>query len=172
MVWRVITLSRLRDTTQDRILFWTYLLSTIVELVVLVLQFVPPFLPKNGYDAIHFGTGSIRTVLLLILVSLSYVANTRPIRVSDVEPPEPQSNNFDRCGDYGTFHSAPACPPSTPPPTPDRQSGSVSFSQHVKVALKFSRLIQVFGRHICSKNDRLLQFLATVCFSFMRLKSS
>ena len=136
ILWCVILVSRSRDPTNDRVFFRIYLLSTIIELIVLILKFGHSFRWKNTDDVIHIGIASIRTVLFLILLIISHVSKTRRILVSGLEAQDQASGIADRSFNYGTFDSTSACLPSAISSTPDIQSESPCSLQYIKVDLK------------------------------------
>ena len=117
----------------------TYMLSSIVNMTLLVLNFTTPPPPRNKYDYIHVSISSVRTLLFLLLAVISEIQRNRPISLPDAEatprqPLKPNANGSTT--HYGTFDYGPTHPHagrggfgSNPPP----QGGWVTYVKSFKV---------------------------------------
>jgi hypothetical protein len=82
-----------------------FILSALLNLTLLVLDFVAPLQTKTKYDYIHIAITVIRTVLFLILIIVSQILRARPISLSDLEGSDPAVPNVDRSRNFETFRS-------------------------------------------------------------------
>ena len=115
----------------------TYLLSTVVNMTLLILNFATPPPPQNNYDFIHVGIGSLRTFLFLVLAIISEILRSRPISLPDSEASAQAPLKVNGSAQYGTFDSGPTHPHSgrggfgsNPPP----QGGWVTYLRSFKVS--------------------------------------
>jgi hypothetical protein len=139
----------------------TFLLSTVVNLTLLILNFTTPPPPRNKYDYIHINIASIRTFLFLLLAIISEVLRTRPISLPDSEATaQPLKSNG--AAHYGTFDAGPAHPHSgrggfgsNPPP----QGGWITYIRSFKV----------FFPHLWPSTDRYLQGVMLFCFVLLMI---
>ena len=137
LLWREVSLSRLQATMHHRALFWTYFLSTIVELVVFTSNFGHSFHRNHGHNSIHISTACIRIALLLTLV---IVSRNRSSFVSDLE--EGQSSLIASGSvSYGTLNPESTSLISNPYDTNDSKGILGNFVQYFKV-----------GSHVCQAN--------------------
>jgi hypothetical protein len=120
----------------DWLFFGTYLLSTIVSLTLLLLNFTTPPPPQNNYDFVHVGIASLRTFLFLLLAIISEILRSRPISLPDSEASAQAPLKVNGSAQYGTFDSGPTHPHSgrggfgsNPPP----QGGWVTYIRSFKV---------------------------------------
>jgi hypothetical protein len=117
----------------------TYMLSSIINMTLLVLNFTTPPPPHNTYDYLHVSISSVRTLLFLLLAVISEIQRNRPISLPDTEatPRQPLKANANGSTQYGTFDAGPTHPHSgrggfgsNPPP----QGGWVTYVKSFKVS--------------------------------------
>jgi hypothetical protein len=135
----------------------TFILSSIVNLSLLVLNFTTPPPPRNTYDYIHINIASIRTFLFLLLAVILEILRTRPISLPDSEATAQSALKANGNSEYGTFDAGPTHPHSgrggfgsNPPP----QGGWITYI----------RSFQVFFPHLWPSTDRYLQGVIVFCF--------
>jgi hypothetical protein len=114
----------------------TYMLSSIVNMTLLVLSLTTPPPPRNKYDYMHLSISSLRTLLFLLLAVISEIQRNRPISLPDTEATARQPLKVNGSTQYGTFDSGPTHPHSgrggfgsNPPP----QGGWVTYIKSFKV---------------------------------------
>jgi len=116
----------------------TYMLSAILNVTLLTLNFTTPPKPHNRYDYIYIAISATRTLLFLSLAVISEVARTRPISLPDAEATPSQALKTNGSAHYGTFDAGPTHPHAgrggfgtNPPP----QGGWVTYIKSFKVQL-------------------------------------
>jgi hypothetical protein len=117
---RQVSLPPLPQGKRDWPFLGTYLLSSVLNMCLLVLAISTPPSPRNNYDYLHILITSIRILLFLSLAVVSEILRIRPISLPDFEANALLKANGTNA--YGTFDSGPAHPHyggfgSNPPPT-------------------------------------------------------
>jgi hypothetical protein len=144
------------------------MLSSVVNMTLLVLSVTTPPPPRNKYDYIHVSISSVRTFLFLLLAVISEIQRNRPISIPDTEATPQQPLKANGSTQYGTFDSGPTHPHagrggygSNPPP----QGGWVTYIKSFKVFMNWKYEVDVTGvlsasvarsRQISSRDYRIL----------------
>lgn len=114
----------------------TYLISSIITMSLLILNFTTSPFVRTKYDLIFFGISSLRLLIFLSLATISEILRVRLISLPDFEAGarEPLKTNGET--HYGTFDAGPTHPHSgrggfgsNPPP----QGGWMAYIQSFKV---------------------------------------
>lgn len=86
----------------------TYLISSILCISLLILNFTTPPTPHNEYDYIHVLIASLRAFCFLSLAVISEIHRTRPISLPDTEANPQGSSKANGSTHYGTFDYVPS----------------------------------------------------------------